>query len=472
LLAVTPFTTMPSTFVLPAQRAEFEFALRTAAGETPSRLSGPPPEPLRPTLSAEPDPETNLWIFKPVSQSRGRGIHITRTVAEALAFVEPLCSPGGVGANTATREMGKTYDTTAMIHTTMTTSSGTGTGSTSHGGSNPNPNPNPERYDEKYVVQRYVADPLLVHGRKFDLRIYVLVTSFAPLEAWVYTEGFARFSMSTYNVNAKDMNVHLTNAALQRQQQHPPGVRGGGDGEPSSASTSTWKTATTTPSPYASSTFSSSSPEEEIKAAWRDLEGGSKVPLSRLWDDLSREDPNTWTTDGRVRQSVWKRIREVIWGALIATSETIPSSPGSFEVLGFDIMLDAQRHVWLIEVNSSPSMELRTPLDRAVKPRMIHDALCVLQPVAFDRLELATRLLRRTGLGGSRQHERSKGIFARTSTGERHETANDVMGILGGGRPRRVGEDPVYAGLWERLTAPSGGGGDPPPHGGTTDIRP
>lgn len=70
-----------------------------------------------------------------------------------------------------------------------------------------------------YVVQRYIENPQLIGGKKFDLRLYVLVTSYQPLTVYVYRSGFARFSSYRYNTSAKSLGdtfVHLTNVAVQK----------------------------------------------------------------------------------------------------------------------------------------------------------------------------------------------------------------------------------------------------------------
>lgn len=67
---------------------------------------------------------------------------------------------------------------------------------------------------DTYVISRYISNPLLIGGKKFDLRIYVLVTSFRPLKAYIYKMGFCRFCTVRYNQSTSELDnlfVHLTN---------------------------------------------------------------------------------------------------------------------------------------------------------------------------------------------------------------------------------------------------------------------
>lgn len=38
-----------------------------------------------------------------------------------------------------------------------------------------------------YLVSKYVSKPHLLRGYKYDMRIYILVTSFEPLKAYIFT---------------------------------------------------------------------------------------------------------------------------------------------------------------------------------------------------------------------------------------------------------------------------------------------
>ncbi len=51
---------------------------------------------------------------------------------------------------------------------------------------------------ENYIVQEYITNPYLLDGFKFDLRIYVLVTSCDPLRAFIYNNGLVRLGTEEY----------------------------------------------------------------------------------------------------------------------------------------------------------------------------------------------------------------------------------------------------------------------------------
>ena len=73
---------------------------------------------------------------------------------------------------------------------------------------------------EAYVICRYIDKPLLIGSKKFDLRIYVLVTSYRPLKVWLSSLGFARFCNTKYTHDFGDidnMEMHLTNVAVQKK---------------------------------------------------------------------------------------------------------------------------------------------------------------------------------------------------------------------------------------------------------------
>ena len=47
---------------------------------------------------------------------------------------------------------------------------------------------------KQYVVSEYIASPHLLNGFKYDLRLYVFITSYEPLTIYLYHDGLVRFA--------------------------------------------------------------------------------------------------------------------------------------------------------------------------------------------------------------------------------------------------------------------------------------
>lgn len=73
---------------------------------------------------------------------------------------------------------------------------------------------------EGILASKYIANPHCINGLKYDLRVYVLVTSFNPLKVYIYNDGLVRFATEKYSMDPRLMNqkfVHLTNFSINKK---------------------------------------------------------------------------------------------------------------------------------------------------------------------------------------------------------------------------------------------------------------
>lgn len=83
---------------------------------------------------------------------------------------------------------------------------------------------------ENFVVSKYIDNPLLIGGKKFDLRMYVLVTNYKPLKVWKSNKAFARFCSEQYakdDCDEDNLFSHLTNVSYQLKSAKYNSVHGG-----------------------------------------------------------------------------------------------------------------------------------------------------------------------------------------------------------------------------------------------------
>nr|XP_025864428.1 tubulin polyglutamylase TTLL5 isoform X9 [Vulpes vulpes] len=213
-------------------------------------------------------------------------------------------------------------------------------------------NPNQISLEENILVSRYINNPLLIDDFKFDVRLYVLVTSYDPLVIYLYEEGLARFATVRYDQGAKNIRnqfMHLTNYSVNKKS---------GD--------------------Y----VSCDDPEVE--------DYGNKWSMSAMLRYLKQEGRDTTALMAHVEDLIIKTIISAELAIATACKTFVPHRSSCFELYGFDVLIDSTLKPWLLEVNLSPSLACDAPLDLKIKASMISDMFTVVGFVCQDPVQRAS----------------------------------------------------------------------------------
>lgn len=239
----------------------------------------------------------NMWIVKPASKSRGRGIMTFNNLPKLLKYVQISNTVAGSGS-------------------------------------------------AQWIVQKYMENPLIIANRKFDMRQWVLVYDWNPLTIYFYEEFYARFSVEEYSVDNTDMDnvyVHLVNNSIGKNSEN----------------------------------FN------------RLVTAENGVPIEGyMWsyDDFSAFVAGKNNGRNIVKEKIQPRMKEIAKWALMCGSESIEHRKNSWELYGFDYMVDDDYNAWLIEINSSPACDYSTKVtERYVQKALVESLSIVLDTREWEQ---------------------------------------------------------------------------------------
>ncbi|XP_060913200.1 protein polyglycylase TTLL10 [Labrus mixtus] len=246
-----------------------------------------------------------MWICKPTGMNQGRGIFLMKSPEDVSAFRLKLEQAEGRQASRRTQH----------------------------------------RQPQARIVQHYIQKPLLLKGKKFDVRSFLLIACTAPYMVF-FRHGYVRLTCDLYDPSSNNLSTHLTNQYMQK-----------------------------------------------------------KNPLySQLKEDTvwSMESFNTYVNDRfQVANGLpgdWvlgvfaKRMQQIMLQCFLAVKSKLERRLGFFDLIGCDFMVDEDFKVWLLEMNCNPALHTNCDVLKEVIPSTVVETLDLTLEI-FNKCRLRQTIL-------------------------------------------------------------------------------
>ena len=197
-----------------------------------------------------------------------------------------------------------------------------------------------EKKPNNLIIQKYIEDPLLYNGRKFDIRIWVLFTYVGKdnkYQIYVFKEGHLKACSDNFNIDSDNLFIHLTNYSVQKHNKN----------------------------------FSK-------------VEIGNEISFQLFQQELNRQNSGK-----NFKKDIFPEIIKIIGISAKAVKNkiNIMNRKNCFEIFGYDFILDSNYQPFLLEINTNPGLEESSPLIKMLVPRMIDDALRLTIDKVFESNE-------------------------------------------------------------------------------------
>jgi len=224
------------------------------------------------------EPQRPIWICKPTTGAHGKAILISDDYEEVLQYIDGFAvssdetQGAGVGLQAAAKR----------------------------------------RRPAAWLVQRYIQRPLLIHGRKFDIRALVCAMGDGRIlwyDQWILRTCSQPYSLADLGNKIAHISNHCIQATSQEYSKH----------------------------------------EEGNELFTGDL---------RRYLVGSRGEAN----GAAAFESIVEQMQDIVRSSMDAVSEIFEGEVAgfdSFQLLGYDFMVDEDYRVWLLECNGSPACAAR-----------------------------------------------------------------------------------------------------------------